>query len=119
MDHLQEEGEEDEEGEEEEKEGEEEEEEEEDEDEEYDAGSEDYSLESYGISIDTTNTVTFAIAVKSLFEKPIRNVTITKTIPGDFSNTDVIDVTIGNTDISGDQLVWTIDSLDPELSVES
>jgi len=96
---------------------EEEEEEEEDEDEETDAGAEDYSLESYGISIDTENTVTFAIAMISLFEKPVRNVTVTKNIPADFSNTRVTDTTIGNAELEGDQLIWNIDVLDPDTTV--
>jgi len=96
---------------------EEEEEEDEDEDEETDAGAEDYSLESYGISIDTENTVTFAIAMISLFEKPVRNVTVTKNIPADFSNTRVTDTTIGNAELEGDQLIWNIDVLDPDTTV--
>ena len=95
----------------------EEEEEDEDEDEETDAGAEDYSLESYGISIDTENTVTFAIAMISLFEKPVRNVTVTKNIPADFSNTRVTDTTIGNAELEGDQLIWNIDVLDPDTTV--
>jgi len=96
---------------------EEEEEEDEDEDEETDAGAEDYSLESYGISIETENTVTFAIAMISLFEKPVRNVTVTKNIPADFSNTRVTDTTIGNAELEGDQLIWNIDVLDPDTTV--
>lgn len=92
-------------------------EEEEDEDEETDAGAEEYSLESFGISIDTENTVTFAIAMISLFESPIRNITVTKTIPADFSKTRVTDTTIGNAELEGDQLIWTIDVLDPETTV--
>jgi len=96
---------------------EEEEEEEEEEDEDTDAGAEEYSLESFGISIDTENTVTFAIAVLSLFEKPIKNVKVTKNIPADFSNTRVTDTTIGNAELEGDQLIWTIDVLPPQTTV--
>jgi hypothetical protein len=96
---------------------EEEEEEEEDEDDEYDAGAEDYSLESFGISIDVENTVTFGIALYSLFEKPIKNVQVVKTIPADFSNTRVIDNTVGNVELEGNQLIWTIDVLRPQTTV--
>ena len=50
-----------------------EEEEEEDEDEETDAGVEDYSLESFGISMNILNNVTFSIVIHSLFEKQIND----------------------------------------------
>ena len=53
----------------------------------------------------------------SLFESPIRNITVTKTIPADFSKTRVTDTTIGNAELEGDQLIWTIDVLDPETTV--
>ncbi|TFG24571.1 MAG: hypothetical protein EU532_12465 [Promethearchaeota archaeon] len=103
--------------EEEEEEEEDEEEEEEEEDEEDDAGTEEYSLESFGISIDKENTVTFAIAMVSLFEKPIRNVKVVKNIFPEFSNTRIEDTTIGNAELEGDQLIWTIDVLEPQYTV--
>ncbi|MFX1276694.1 MAG: hypothetical protein ACFFBP_09670 [Promethearchaeota archaeon] len=90
---------------------EEEEEEEEDEDEEYEGGAE--ALESYGISIDKENTVTFAIATRSLFEKPIANVKVIKTIPSEFSNVSIKDTTVGRAERSGDEVIWTIDRMDP------
>ncbi|TXT63114.1 MAG: hypothetical protein BAJALOKI3v1_430010 [Promethearchaeota archaeon] len=75
---------------------------------------EEYSLESYAIPIDKENRVMFAIAMKSLFKKPIKKVTITKKIPPDFSNISIIDNTLGRAERDGDKIVWTIDSLKPE-----
>ncbi len=92
------------------------EEEEEEEDEDYDAGAEEYSLESYGISIDKENTVTFAIAMRSLFEKPLANVKVTKTILNEFDKPRIVDTTIGKADQEGDTIVWTIDRLEPETT---
>ena len=94
-----------------------EEEEEEDEDEETDAGTEDYSLESFGISINTLNTVTFAIGIHSLFEKPITDLKITKNITPEFENIKIVDSTQGSAEIEGDQIIWTIDEIESETTV--
>ncbi len=85
-----------------------------DEDEEYEGGVE--GLESYGISIDKENTVTFAIAMRSLFEKPISNVKVTKTMPSEFSNITIKDTTIGRAERSGDEVIWTIDKMGPNTT---
>jgi len=103
--------------EEEEKEEEEEEDEDEEEEEEADAGAEDYSLESFGISINTLNTVTFAIGIHSLFEKPINDLKITKKITSEFENIKIIDSTQGLAEIEGDQIIWTIDEIESETTV--
>jgi len=94
-----------------------EEDEEEDEDEETDAGVEDYSLESFGISINTLNTVTFAIGIHSLFEKPITDLRITKNITSKFENIKIVDSTQGLAEIEGDQIIWTIDQIESETTV--
>jgi len=98
---------------------EEEEEEEEEEDSMEDGGSaaDEFSLQAFGISIDKENTVTFAIAMRSLFEKPIKNVRVTKNIPGDFSNPVVKDTSVGRADVEGKKIVWNIEKLMPETTV--
>ncbi len=96
------------------------EEEEEDEDETMGDGGVDideYSLESFGISIDKENTVSFAIAMRSLFEKPIQNLKIIKNIPNELKNTIVRDSSLGTAQLEGNQLIWTIDKLEPETTV--
>ena len=98
------------------------EEEEEEEEEEYsmkDGGTaaDDFSLQAFGISIDKENTVTFAIAIRSLFEKPIKNVRVTKNIPGDFSNPVIKDTSVGRADVEGKKIVWNIEKLMPETTV--
>jgi len=95
----------------------EEEEEEEEEDDSYEDGgtsSDEFSLQSFGISIDKENTVTFAIAMRSLFEKPIKNVKVVKKIPGDFSNPVIRDTSVGSADVEGKTVVWNIEKLMPE-----
>jgi len=82
-------------------------------DEEYDVASES-SLESFGISINKTNTVTFAIGVYSLFESPVTEVVVTKSIPEEFENIRVGKSTIGKARQDGNQIIWTIDELDPK-----
>jgi len=79
--------------------------------------ADDFSLQAFGISIDKDNTVTFAIAMRSLFEKAIKNVRVTKNIPGDFSNPVVKDTTIGRADVEGKKIVWNIEKLMPETTV--
>ncbi len=105
--------------EEEEEEKEEEEEEEDEEDYSTDGGTatDEFSLQAFGISIDKDNTVTFAIAMRSLFEKPIKNVRVTKNIPGDFSNPVVRDTSVGRADVEGKKIVWNIEKLMPETTV--
>ena len=94
-----------------------EEEEEEEEDDSFEDGgtsSDDFSLQSFGISIDKENTVTFAIAMRSLFEKPIKNVKVVKNIPRDFSNPVIRDTSVGRADVEGKKVVWNIEKLMPE-----
>lgn len=89
----------------------------EDDEEDYDgAEAETVSMESYGISIDKENTVTFAIALLSKFEKPIRDIKIAKNIPSEFSNTMIQDTTVGMAELEGDQIIWTIDELEPDTT---
>ena len=97
-----------------EKEEEEEEEEEEDSFEDGGTSSDEFSLQSFGISIDKENTVTFAIAMRSLFEKPIKNVKVVKNIPRDFSNPVIRDTSVGRADVEGKKVVWNIEKLMPE-----
>jgi hypothetical protein len=73
-------------------------------------------LESFGISIDKENVVTFAIAVRSLFDKPITDIKIVKNIAGEFTNPVIRDTTEGRANVEGDTIVWTIDKLDPEYT---
>lgn len=87
-----------------------------DDDDEYDASAE-YSLESYGISINQLNTVSFVIALHSLFDKPITDVVITKHISDAFENIKILDSSIGKAELESDKLVWSIDELDPENTV--
>ncbi|MBN1802300.1 MAG: hypothetical protein JW891_12385 [Candidatus Lokiarchaeota archaeon] len=84
------------------------------EDEMYDGGieSDQYSLESFGISKDKTNTVTFAIAIHNLFEKQIQELTINKTIPKQFENVKITYAPKGKATIEGEKIEWTIESLD-------
>jgi len=73
-------------------------------------------LESFGISIDKDNVVTFAIAIRSLFDKPVSNIKVVKDIPDDFTNPVVRDTTEGRAEIQGNQIIWTIDKLVPEYT---
>ena len=81
------------------------------------ASAEDYNLESFGISINTLNTVTFAIALHSLFEKPITELRIVKNIPSEFGNLEIQQTTHGTTEIENNQIIWKIDEVDPETIV--
>ncbi|MHA1487031.1 MAG: hypothetical protein ACTSSC_07635, partial [Promethearchaeota archaeon] len=111
--------------EEEEEEDEEEEEEEEDEEEQQEdetledggTASDGFSLQAFGISIDKENTVTFAIAMRNLFAKAIKNVKVVKNIPGDFSNPVVSNTTEGRAEVEGNTIVWNIEKLMPETTV--
>ncbi|TXT54670.1 MAG: hypothetical protein BAJALOKI2v1_750004 [Promethearchaeota archaeon] len=76
--------------------------------------NEEYALESFAISKGKVNTVTFAIAVKNLFEKSASNIKITKTLPSEFEHIQVSTTTQGETDVSGGEIVWNIANLEPE-----
>jgi hypothetical protein len=73
-------------------------------------------LESYGISIDKDNIVTFAIAIRSLFEAPVSNVKVVKTVPDVFTNIIINDTTVGMAELEGNQVIWNIDELTPETT---
>jgi len=79
--------------------------------------SDEFSLQAFGISIDKENTVTFAIAMRSLFEKPIKNVKVVKYIPGDFNNPVIRDTTVGRAEVEGKKVVWTVEKLMPKQTV--
>ncbi|TFG02945.1 MAG: hypothetical protein EU540_00590 [Promethearchaeota archaeon] len=85
------------------------------EEEEYDV-AEEYGLESFGISINKVNTVYFAIGMYSLFEREISDIVVTKNISEKFENVKIIDVSIGNAELEGNQIKWTITELDPEVT---
>jgi hypothetical protein len=74
-------------------------------------------LETFGISIDKENTLTFAIAMRNNFDRPVSNIKVVKTIPDEFTSPVIRDTTEGRAEISGDQIIWTIDKLTPELTV--
>ena len=74
-------------------------------------------LETFGISIDKENTITFAIALRNMFDKPVSNIELIKTIPDDFTNPIVRDTTEGRAEIQGDKIIWKIDKLRPEYTV--
>ncbi len=80
-------------------------------------GADGYSLQAFGISIDKENTVTFAIAMRNLFAKAIKNVKVVKNIPSDFINPIVRDTTEGRAEIEGNTIVWDIEKLMPETTV--
>jgi len=79
--------------------------------------AEEVSLESFGISIGKENTVYFVIAMKSFFDGPITDLRIVKTIPSELENVQVIDSSVGLADIENNEIIWTIDELDPESTV--
>ncbi|MFX1477461.1 MAG: hypothetical protein ACFFCI_04970 [Promethearchaeota archaeon] len=74
-------------------------------------------LETFGISIDRENTVTFVIALRNNFENPVSNIKVVKNIPKDFTNPSVRDTTEGRATIEGNQIIWTIEKLRPEYTV--
>ena len=77
----------------------------------------DVYLESFGISIGKENRVYFVIAMKSFFEGPITDLRIVKTIPPELENVQVIDSSVGLADIENNEIVWTIDELEPQSTV--
>ncbi len=74
-------------------------------------------LESFGISIDRDNIVTFAIGMRSMFDKPVSNIKVVKNIPDDFTNPIIKDTTEGRAEIEGNKIIWTIDKLPPDYTV--
>ena len=72
------------------------------------------SLESFGISMNQLNNVSFAIAMHSLFEKDINEVSVVKTVPDGFENISTDSPSIGDVSIDGNQITWTINELEPE-----
>ncbi len=98
---------------------EEEEEEEEDEGETWEDGGTavEAGLETFGISIDRENTITFAIALRSMFDKPVSNIKVVKTIPDEFTNPVIRETSEGRAEVEGDKIIWTIDKLPPEYTV--
>ena len=75
------------------------------------------NLETFGISIDRENTITFAIALRNMFDKPVSDIEVIKTIPDDFTNPVVRDTTEGRAEIQGDKVIWKIDKLRPDYTV--
>jgi len=74
-------------------------------------------LETFGISIDKENTVTFAIALRNMFDKAVSDIEVIKTIPEDFTDPVIRDTTEGRAQIEGDKIIWKIDKLRPEYTV--
>ncbi|MHA1148070.1 MAG: hypothetical protein ACTSR8_07465 [Promethearchaeota archaeon] len=83
----------------------------------YDTEAEELPLESYGISIGKVNTIMMLIAVRSLFEQTVNDLKIVKHIPSELENITIIDTSIGLAEIEGDQIIWTIDELEPEVTI--
>ena len=79
--------------------------------------ADEYSLQSFGISIDKENIVTFAVALHNLYDKPIRDVKVVKTIQEDFTNPTIRKTTEGRAEVEDDKITWTIDKLAPETTV--
>lgn len=75
------------------------------------------SLETFGISIDKENTITFAIALRNNFNKAVSDIRVVKTIPDDFTNPIVRETTEGQAQVEGDKIIWTIEKLRPEYTV--
>ncbi len=76
-----------------------------------------FNLESYGISINKSNEITLVIALHSVYEKAITNVKIEKKIPSEFRNIIIRSTSLGNAKIDGGKIIWTINELDPEITV--
>lgn len=79
--------------------------------------ADEYSLQSFGISIDKENIVTFAIALHNLYDKPIQNVKVVKTIQEDFTNPTIRETTEGRAEVEDNKITWTIDKLVPKTTV--
>ncbi|MFX1281293.1 MAG: hypothetical protein ACFFA3_18220 [Promethearchaeota archaeon] len=74
-------------------------------------------LETFGISIDRENTVTFAIALRNEFDKPVSKIEVIKTIPDEFTNPAIRNTTEGKAEIEGDKIIWKIEKLRPDYTV--
>jgi len=74
-------------------------------------------LETFGISIDRENTITFAIALRNQFDKPVSDIRLVKNIPDEFTNPVIRDTSEGRAEIEGNTIVWTIDTLRPDYTV--
>ncbi|TFG01258.1 MAG: hypothetical protein EU542_07275 [Promethearchaeota archaeon] len=61
--------------------------------------------------------MTFAVAMYNLYDKPISNVKVVKTIPDDFSDPVIRETTEGRGEVEDNKIVWTIDKLIPEETV--
>ena len=79
--------------------------------------NEEYTLESYGISINKTNEITIVIAIHSLYEKELLDVKIEKNIPSEFKNTDIKSSSLGKATIEGEKIIWSLDRLEPEITI--
>ena len=75
------------------------------------------NLETFGISIDRENTITFAIALRNMFDKAVSDIEVVKTIPDDFINPVIRNTTEGKAEIQGDKIIWKIDKLRPEYTI--
>jgi hypothetical protein len=76
-----------------------------------------YHLESFGISLNKTNNITFAIALNSFYDKSITDVKIVKDIPSEFTNVNIRSNSVGLANLEGNQIVWTIEELNPESTI--
>lgn len=76
--------------------------------------AEEVPFETYGISINKLSSVTFAIGMYSLFEKNISEITVLKNIPSEFKNINIIEPSMGRAKLEENQIIWTIDQLEPE-----
>ncbi len=77
---------------------------------------EEFSLESYGISLNTVNTVYFVIGIRNLFKKEVVNLKIVKTLPKNFDNLVIIEETHGSAVVENNQLVWNLDRIESETN---
>jgi hypothetical protein len=76
--------------------------------------AEELPIETYGISINKLSKVTFAIGMYSLFEKTISEIKVLKNIPSEFNNIEIIEPSMGSAKLEDNQIIWTIDQLEPE-----
>ncbi len=74
----------------------------------------DSGLEAFGISIAKDVNVTFAIAIKSLFDQPVKSIKVIKNIPDEFINVGIKGATAGTAEPKKQQIEWNIDELDPQ-----
>ncbi len=79
-------------------------------------GEEKPSLESFGISLNKVNVVHFVIAVQNQFEKPVTELKLTKNLSDSFQSVAVKEQSVGTANKEKAQIVWTIDSLEPNTT---